>query len=220
LSNTAEATPFVVIGGACALAAGAVAWLCEASEEDRQADLSSKVSHASHAAETLTALAVRPPDIDAFLRTAGEQGYRVLRHASNEARLISSSGSRVLARREPSTGLMELIGRRQDAIQHLVREHVRARVSEALVNKGMTVDVRRMPSGEARLVARQRGGVAVTVDVHREGMASVDVSCAKGRECESLVRDLAEAGGLQVTDMRMKEEYFVQPGEGRVVLKP
>jgi hypothetical protein len=220
MSNTAEATPFVVIGGACVLAAGAVAWLCDHSDEDRQADMACKDSRSSHAAEKLTALAVRPPDIDAFLRTAGEQGYRVLRHASHEARLISSNGSRVLARRDPSTGLMELIGRRQDAIQHLVREHVRARVSEALVNKGMTVDVRRMASGEARLVARQRGGIAVTVDVNREGMASVDVSCAKGRECESLVRDVAEAGGLQLTEMRMKEDYFVLPGEGRVVLKP
>lgn len=220
MSNTAEATPFVVIGSACVLAAGAVAWLCDTSDEDRQADVASKASQLPHAVEKLTAMAVRPPDIDAFLRTAREQGYRVLRSSSNEARLVSNGGVRVMARREPSTALMQLIGRRQETIQHLVREHVRARVSEALINKGMTVDVRRMPSGEARLTARQPGGMTVTVDVHREGAVSLDVSCGKGRECEALVRDVAEAGGLQVTDMRMKEDYFVQPGEGRVVLRP
>lgn len=218
MSNTAQASPFVAIAGACAIASQAAAWLCESSELDREVDRAMRATDATRVAQ-LRAVAVRPPDIDAFLRTAQSQGYRVIRSAANEALLVSSAGARVVARREVTTGLMELVGRHQDAIHHLVRSHVADRVAEALIKKGMQVAVRRLTNGESRIAARQPGGMAVAVDVKADGQTAIDVSCAAGRSCETLVRDVAEAAGLEVTDMRMKSEYFIQPGESRVTLK-
>lgn len=218
MSNTAQATPFVAVAGACALAGQAAAWLCASSDQDREADRAMTAMEPARVAD-LKAVAVRPPDIDAFLLSAQSQGFRVIRSATNEARLVSTTGARVLARRDTTTGVMNVVGCRQEAIDHLIRTHIGDRATEVLTKKAMQVGVRRMANGESRIVARQPGGMAVTVDVKPDGHVSMDVNCAAGRTCETLVREVAEAAGLEITDMRIKTEYFVEPGERRVTLK-
>lgn len=217
MSNTAVVTPFAAAAGTCAIAADAVAWLCTETELDRQADADLASRRWDDRQSELRALAVRPPDIEAFLGTARRNGFDV-QIAGPEYRLTTASGARLVAR-SVSDGTLELITRHSRAQQQLIRAHVTDRLVEALAAKDLLPRLERRQDGEVRIRTSKASKPKVDIAVHSNGEATLDVSCVAGNACETLVRDIAHSAGLSVAQLHVKPDYFAKPGEPRRVMK-
>jgi hypothetical protein len=106
-----------------------------------------------------------------------------------------------------------------DSVRKVVRQHTVNQTLEHLKRKGMVVEATTLANGELQIVAREQGAAStegkakVTTQVRADGSAEIDVDCVRGRRCEQIVSEIAEAVGGLVTSSNKKASYFQLPGE-------
>lgn len=166
-------------------------------------------------------------DPESLVRSAEKLGYRMepLAHLSVPPAgqppilLRHDSGERLAIGRNAKGRLVVCTAGDRRHIQALVRQHTLDRAVEHLAGKGMSVQTKTLPSGEVRILARERdagrrdGAAEVKAQVHTDGTAWVDVDCIRGNRCETLVSELAQTIGGEVSSMTKKSAYFQLPGE-------
>lgn len=164
---------------------------------------------------------------DSLVRAAEKLGYRMeplvepKRPLAQQTRLLlkSKRGERLAIEQSREGRLTLHTTRGEERIQQLVRQHTLDRAIDHLRERGMDVRAKQLANGETQILAHepdrgQRGGAAeVKAQVRTDGTVRVDIDCVKGNRCETIVNELAEAVGGEVTHVRKKEAYFQLPGE-------
>jgi hypothetical protein len=218
-------------------------WLAEETPEDRAAlerikgerrreRLSRRTATtdragARHELPPLKTVALHLRDAQSLLRSAEKLGYRrepLVQPSSalTEQPLVllrGAAGERLAIERNAKGRLVVHTAGDHSRVQALVRQHTVDRAVEHLASRGMTVRAATLANGEVQILAREqdtsrRGGAAtVKTQVRTDGTAWVDVDCLRGNRCESVVSELAQAIGGEVSSMAKKDVYFQLPGE-------
>jgi hypothetical protein len=188
------------------LAAGAV-WLISralAASDEEYAALMEK-SREDLGRERLATMQLQSTDLQRLTRSAREVQFQPSSLAPDAVRLNGSVRGPVWAVREPAG--IRLVGNEQ-ALRRLVVANTASRAIEHLEGKGYRVKATTKRSGEIHISANGRGREIVDVVVGGHGEATVDPQHFTGRECETVVRDLATAIEGTVVRSCPKPEYF------------
>ena len=157
-----------------------------------------------------------------LLRSARALGYRLepprVRDGAEAAYLLRGAKGERMAVSRASNGRLQLHSPgEQTRVQTLLHRYSLDRSIEHFRRMGMQVNQAALPNGEVQLEARETasirpdGAAQVTLLVHRDGSAQLDVHGTKGRRCEEIVRQYAEAVSGTVTKTRLKNSYYERP---------
>ena len=247
MSNTSTVTPVAQESPATRSAlleasADAIRWLVQDSDAERElrqkirqdrreqliasctktVDL--QVGGANSAIQSTT-LHLRDPET--LLRSASSLGFQrvdlpvstVNLSTSRPILLSSPDGTRVAISRTEQGQVALHTAKGKSTASRIVRKHTVDRTAAYLKSKGMKLQARRLPNGEAQITAEEPRSMGrpdsakVTTRVRRDGTVDVDVDRCKGNRCEQIVSGLAEAVGGQVTRVERKPAFFQLPGE-------
>ena len=220
-----------------AVVATAAAWLCEESEQDRVA--SARLAEArkrdlTDGAGLRVALdgvrvytsSLHVSDVAPILLAAEGLGFnrgcpQGLQGGTKPFVFLTNGAGARLAVERTTEGRVKLhSSESQQRVQaSVVRQQSMRGVIGELVKGGFQVQTGRSANGETQLLGKpgsSAGGAPVgevRAQVRADGAIWVDIEKTKGRVCEQMVRDIADAVGGTVTDMRIKSEYYQLPGE-------
>ena len=238
MSNTANVTPYrneqagADAGAAIGWALGALAEALAATDAERE--VIARYRHLSRG-ESLGAarLDCRLADNGDLLAAAAGLGFRA-RGTDGPARLdaarldvdrpieLLSPGGASLVIRRTRAGLAILSTGGQAPINDVVRQVTVGRAERHLAAlSGGQVVSRRLASGEIELRARearprQDGAATITTRIAATGAMQVDVADLRGRRCEQLLGEVAQAVGGEIDGQTLKPAYYaapVAPGE-------
>lgn len=188
------------------LAAGAV-WLVSralaASDEEYAALM--EQSREDLRGDRLATMQLQSTDLQRLTRSAREVQFRLTPLSQESVKLSNSPREPVWATRDAAG--IRLIGNEQ-AIRRLSIANTASRAIEHLKGKGYRVKATAKRNGEVHISANGRGREVVDVVVGGHGEAKVDPQHFAGRECETVVRDLAAAIDGAVVMSCPKPEYF------------
>jgi len=218
-------------------------WLAEETPEDRHAIERSKERNRKERIEQwktssrhievngrqsqITSVHLHLRDLEPLIRSAEKLGYRLesLDKTSNSKKdqkqilLQATSGERISITRNTKGRLVLSTAGDIYRIQSLVHQHTLDRTVEHLGKMGMAVQTAKLPTGEIQVLARDQntpridGSADVRAQIRTDGSAWVDVDKIKGKRCEEIVTQLAQAIGAEPTGTVKKDSYFQLPGE-------
>ena len=164
--------------------------------------------------------------VQPLVQTAEKLGYRIhqlpaetIQNRQDCVLLMNSSGSRLLIERSKAGRLQITTASSLSNIRSLVRQHTVDRTLEHLSRSGLKVQSASLANGDVQILAQGsltnsgKGPAEIKTQVNSDGSLWVDVAKVQGNRCETIVRDLANAVGAEVTRTRKKDSYFQLPGE-------
>lgn len=174
----------------------------------------------------LTTVPLRVHELEPLLRTAEQLGYHRVSlgqptspQAPQPVLLCNATGERLAIGRNARGRLEVCTAGDRQRVQALVRQHTVDRAMEHFARQGLQVQTARLANGEMQIVAREHAtpdlaeAAAIKTQVCTDGTAWVDVDGVRGPRCATLVANLAQAIGGEVTSVATKAAYFQLPGE-------
>ena len=174
----------------------------------------------------VTSLDLQLKNDDLLVHSAKMLNYRVIDDAGQRSGetgapilLERDSGERLAITRDKEGRLSIHTAGDQGLLHSLVSRHTQDRVQEYLSAKGMRFEAARLSNGEMQFLARESekalpGGAAeIKAHVHADGTVLVDIDKCRGRRCEEIVQQIAEAVDGTVSGMTKKTAWFQLPGE-------
>lgn len=234
------------LAGTAAVTAGAMKWLMAETSEDRSAVLSLKEARrrerieANRAPERLatsrseteavTTVSLLLRNAETLVQSANRLGYRLESlmlpaHSLAEQPVLLLSGERgerlAIEKTADGTLTIHTMGG-QSRVHRLVHQHSDDRTRAFFSGKHMSVRTHALPSGEIQMLAQPTTNTTedygmLKVQIETDGRAWVDVSCTKGTQCETIVKEFAEAVGAEVISMTKKDAFYELPGEPATV---
>ena len=102
-------------------------------------------------------------------------------------------------------------------VKEVIQRHVLEQTRDHLQSQGMAVQVQQRANGEIQLTAKDQSGpgpstpTTLKAAIDTDGRLDVDVDGIKGKACEPMVQDLAQAIGGQIVTSVRKRAYFETP---------
>ena len=229
MSNTATSIAIIALsatplGMAAALIGGTVVfhrWLSNSTPEDiacvenlkdelRRERLLRPGQLAMPRDTSITAATLHTRSSEPLRQTAEKLGYRVIRPLSRDSQILLArpSGER-LAIGHNDKGQVTVSANKESQVKKLVRCHTVDNAISHLRSKGMSVQAQPLPSGEIQIIGREQrashdGSARVTTNVRSDGSMLIDVDDLNSNRCESIVTELADAVGGNISDVKSK----------------
>jgi hypothetical protein len=191
--------PFIAVAGALWLLHRAVA----ATDEEYGRLL--EQSRDGLKQERLMTMQLRTEDLGRVCRSGREMQFSMTRLSPESAKLRTETREPVWVVREPQG--VRLVGSAH-ALRRLAVANTASRSIEYLQGRGFHVKAATKRSGEVFISAAGQGRQAVELVVGNAGEAKVDLQHFAGRECEGVVRGLADAIEGSVVSARPKPEFY------------